>query len=821
MTKRRLFRDPERWWWLLPVLATLVALAQGFSNSRVFYIRDLSQQYLQEHRWLRASLFEGSFPLWDPYSAFGQPAIADPARQMLFPVTLLLRFLPETIGFNLICLLPYPTAAIGTYLFLRRHVSRRSAALGASVFAVSGPMLSTGNFPNFSWVCCFIPFALWSLDRSVALRTLRSAIPLAVVFCFQVLAGEAVALGATASLVVFYAVFGCPLHDHSLRARLDAAIRALGAGVCGAALSAVQLAPLLAAAAESPRSGHIPASIQNAWSLHPLFLVETVVPGLFGNYYQQGATPWLLALNTHREPLLFSLYFGFGAIALAVLGAGSFQSRRTRRFWLICVLSILILAMGSNTPVLDFLKWICPPFRAVRFPSKLLVFFAFGVAVLAAFGWETLDQRSDDQTGRRTWRAMYIGFGGAGSLLVLTLCLSLAAPDLVAYFLERLAGVVGIPDASTAAHMLIDSILECGPRALVVAIGIAMLLTLGNSQRPESRLAKTCLFVALVFEPAITNRSVNPTIEVENLEVPAWTSFVQAHPEDRVYFGPRTRLAVLGAPDIDDPFPGQVDAHAEYTYAENLAIQSGIHAIFPGGAGLREPISHDFTVLWPLATHRFQGLFALSERETRLRVLHNVGTRYFALPRPGPGDFIELTQIPDGRGLSLYEGGPPTPRAILVQNVECIPDRDGQIRRLFDPNFNPRERILLDHPAHEAPGEKASLPTDLTQIVTDLPNEVHIQANVPAPGSYLLLQDAFNQGWRAEVDGTPVDVFRADGVFRAVWLTEGAHYVVFRFEPIDVVLGLAISGIAALGLTGIAVFPVLLHKRPKIRRRLQ
>ncbi len=64
-----------------------IPFAQGFSSSRVFYIRDLSLYFWGRYLWLRRTLLSGEWPLWDPYIGGGQSAVADALHQMfLLPV---------------------------------------------------------------------------------------------------------------------------------------------------------------------------------------------------------------------------------------------------------------------------------------------------------------------------------------------------------------------------------------------------------------------------------------------------------------------------------------------------------------------------------------------------------------------------------------------------------------------------------------------------------------------------------------------------------------------------------------------------------------
>ena len=65
------------------------------------------------------------------------------------------------------------------------------------------------------------------------------------------------------------------------------------------------------------------------------------------------------------------------------------------------------------------------------------------------------------------------------------------------------------------------------------------------------------------------------------------------------------------------------------------------------------------------------------------------------------------------------------------------------------------------------------------------------------PGSdadaWLVLSDTYYTGWTASIDGQPTTVLRGDVLFRVVAVPGGEHDVEFRFEPISVKLGVAIS----------------------------
>ncbi len=67
-----------------------------------------------------------------------------------------------------------------------------------------------------------------------------------------------------------------------------------------------------------------------------------------------------------------------------------------------------------------------------------------------------------------------------------------------------------------------------------------------------------------------------------------------------------------------------------------------------------------------------------------------------------------------------------------------------------------------------------------------------VETDAPSPG-YLVVSDSFDPGWSATVDGQAATIYPAYCAFRAVYLPEGKHTVVFEYSPAGFRLGLWIS----------------------------
>ena len=140
----------------------------GLAGLGIFYVRDLSQTFWGRYLWLRRAWLSGEWPLWDPYVGGGNPPTPTPEPDLPLPSVLVRVIGGEVLGFNLWVAMPFPLAALGAFAFFRGAIPAAASALGAIAFALCGPIVSTGNFPNLSWSVAALPWVLWATDAVVS-----------------------------------------------------------------------------------------------------------------------------------------------------------------------------------------------------------------------------------------------------------------------------------------------------------------------------------------------------------------------------------------------------------------------------------------------------------------------------------------------------------------------------------------------------------------------------------------------------------------------------------------------------------------------------
>ena len=192
----------------------------------------------------------------------------------------------------------------------------------------------------------------------------------------------------------------------------------------------------------------------------------------------------------------------------------------------------------------------------------------------------------------------------------------------------------------------------------------------------------------------------------------------------------------------------------------------------------------------PLLVGRYAALLeAAVEAPGLLRVM---GVTHVVSDRPWPGGepahVSGRARIRPGPAV-LYRLSDAPGRAWVVPAARQV-SPDEMLAALADSAFDPTAEVLLEQPVSNIQHPASSIQYQVA--LQDTPNGVTIHAVLDAPG-YLVLADTWYPGWQAAVDGEPVELVRANYVFRAVVLDAGDHVVEMLYRPLSLRLGAVVS----------------------------
>lgn len=185
----------------------------------------------------------------------------------------------------------------------------------------------------------------------------------------------------------------------------------------------------------------------------------------------------------------------------------------------------------------------------------------------------------------------------------------------------------------------------------------------------------------------------------------------------------------------------------------------------------------------------FNSATARALESSDLALYSLVGARYLAVPPEVSFAQLSGTPIPP---FTVYRNPEAFPRAFAVGRTIPVPDDATAHLETMD--------LARAGELRTAAVIRADAPTlDTAQgfaarIEIEEPRPEHIIARASSQDAALLvLNERWDPGWRARLDGTPAPLFEADAVLMATPLPRGEHIIDFVYRPRALVLGRVIS----------------------------
>ncbi|HET6897676.1 MAG TPA: hypothetical protein VFK70_04985, partial [Vicinamibacteria bacterium] len=498
--------EPPRWWgrkvsWpdgrdaaaALGLLALLLALFWRLVfRGEVLYDRDIAAVFHPMAESFFRAWRAGSRPLWNPWFSFGEPMLANPSAQVLYPPTWLMLAVPPATYYTLYVLAHLALGGLGLYLLGRDlGFARASAWVGAAVWTLSGPLLSLVNVWHHLGGACWMPWVILGGRRALAAARLREAAIWGLVIAAQVLVGS-----PDLSLLTLLAAAFCLGPD--VVAILRSRPRVAGMLAAGAAIavtaSAGQWLPTLDVARRGARLA-LSSETRGFWSIHPWTVPQVLAPVSWRALPEY--SPRAAELYEAWEPFLRSLYLGAPALALVVAAWAPSRVAWRRRLTLLGAVAFL-LALGRHTPLYGLVTGLLPPLGVLRYPSKFAVLAALAWALLAAVGAEAWRQQST--IARPRWLRCVI-------LPCALVALVLGSAALAAGHDPRSAAarLLLAPDPAAAA----EALLSPAARAFAAAAVLLALAAIFGALKARSGFAAVAALV--VGDLLWAHRGLNPS----------------------------------------------------------------------------------------------------------------------------------------------------------------------------------------------------------------------------------------------------------------------------------------------------------------------
>jgi hypothetical protein len=733
---------------ILLALLIFAAFPQVLLGLQTFVVRDYGFFAYPLAHFQQESFRQGELPFWDPYNNCGVPFLAQWNTMPLYPPSLIYLLLPLTWSLSFFCLLHLWFAGFGMFFLARRWTGNNFAAAFAGVaFSFNGLSLNLLMWPSHMATLSWMPWVVLTVE--LAWRGGGQKIILAtLVGAMQMLAGgpEIIFLTWLFLLALWIQQF---IRSESPRGPMSWRFPLVVLLVF--ALTAAQLLPFLDLSAHSQRGvGYA----DTRWSMPGRGWVNFLVPIAFGRTWTEGV------FFQYGQSWTSSYYLGIGTLWLALL---ALWTARERRVWLLggATILALIFAFGENTFVYPAVRKIIPQLSFVTYPIKYVTLVAFLMPLLGSFGLARLQNLECDDTSspfkaptrRRTPkcfnRVIFIG----------------------AILLALIAGILlwawRFPFPTDDVHA---TLLNGLSRALFLLVTGGLLLLLTLEARPGLRRIAPLLLIVVAWLDVFTHEPAqNPTVPPGIYELNLARTDLKMNPQPELG---DSRAMITTKAYLDFIQFALRDPETNF-----LAKRAG----FCGNANLLD------------AVPKVDGFFSLTPREgDDLNSLLYSTTNEFARLE----DFMGVSQItaPD----AFYHWQPRKTFLPLVtagQKPVFLDDAD-TLRALAQPDFDGSKVVFL-------PPEAKSFVTVTNQTAARVlkshfgTQSVDIEAEAGAP-SLVVVAQTWYHNWRAEVDGKPARLLRANHAFQAVEIPEGQHRVQLIYRDRAFEIGALVSLLALL-----------------------
>lgn len=733
-----------------------------------------------------------SIPLWNPYTFSGFPYLASLRCHIFYPLNLIFLFLPTHLGMNFSLILHVFLAGLFMYLFaINLGLSRSSSIVCALTFMFSGYFIDEvwwgheTRLGSITWTPLVFLFFLKAVKQAKPSYAIISGL----IFGIQMFSGH---LQFPYYILMALFIFAIYLFLSSLKNRegrkaFVPLVSFLIVVVVGLALAAIQLVPAAELSQFSIREPSADTfSLFTRWSMHPSYLITFLFPRsspIFG----ASSFPFPVSLG----------YIGVLSLFLAILSLFLIRNKYVLFFWILVGLSFLF-ALGRYTPLYSLLYRFLPGFSAFRNPIFFLYLYVFPVSVLSGFGMFYFENSIWKQKERKL--KVFSGLMIAGGVVLLLIA------SIVFIFKTNLTQSINDPSLieymKAKIHKFQDTIIyDFATIGFIVLLG-AIPLALRHKLKTRDFILKVAIisliFIDLMFYGTKFIRTYDLTPFVSRQK---YVDFLKK--EDQ----PFRVLPILDYPEQDPVLKLQkISSINGYGSLEMMQDYVDFIADFQ-----EKPVTQD-ACLMRVANYDSKAINLLNTKYilTTERIEDDRFPLVYTDEIPGA-----QTWDPDRKEtlkLNVYENTSVLPRGFVVHSVKVIKQRKQILETLKDPHFDPRAVLILEEDPEESVDDTfLEEGSDLVKFISYKEDEFVLEASLDRSG-FLFLSEVHYPGWKAFVDGKPTKIYRANYLFRSIYLDKGVHTIKFIYRPISFEIGASITVLTLMALIGLFILYVYRKK---------
>lgn len=482
-----------------------------------------------------------------------------------------------------------------------------------------------------------------------------------------------------------------------------------------------------------------------SWSAHPLEILTYFIPSLFGLKDQTylGWKPFVSATD----------YAGLAVFLIALWSVVVNWKRREVKLFAFVLVAGALYGFGHFFPAYFKIFYnYFPMIKSFRVPSTIYAVLSFYLVYLFALGLKSLGELDWKDPKQRKSVQVFIT-AVIAVLFILTVFINSGS------YAEMLKNNLGMRIDLKALYSRYDSFqvdnyiknitrqtsdLASGDlkNAWIFSLVLIVLVFFFVRRRIKAATFFVILGLLVAVDLYITNSKF--VAAADNYDIVSKET-------DEVTFlkGDKSKFRIM-------PFPPQIDNES------NKWCLFGIESAF-GYNAISLKLYDDILKAGLLHNLKFLSLF---------NVKYLVTGQEFV----DPG----IEKVHQGRKI-IYLNKSFLPRYFHVPSHRVIPKEEDALNLLRSGQFDPQREVILQEDPQVPQSGDVSASAPVIEPVQYDPDVIRFKVRFNRPG-FLFLSEVYYPDWECFVNGSKVKIYRANYLFRAVYLKEGEHDVLFQYH---------------------------------------
>ena len=730
-------------------------------------ITDAISQFYPWRSLVAEFLRNGEAPLWNQYMFSGAPLLATWHSAALYPLNFFYLIFSDINAWTFLIFFQIFLSAFWMYLFLSNLGLQKVASLfGAFTFSFSGYMIAWLEFATGGQAALWLPLLLLVELKLVKSSNFIWVTLISIIFFFIYTAGDFQVpfyITLTYFLFAFYQIFYV---NKGARKRGILLLRTVGGWILGILFSLPQILPTVELFRSSVRVDDPYIKEYFYGLMHWEKIVNFIWPDFFGN----------IVTRNYWGKFGYHEYLSYIGVIPLVFIAYSFFNKKDKVekfFWIILFLALIFL---FPTPFAFLPYKLKIPGLGTSSASRIIFLVDFCLSVLASFGLSAWIKYKNRKIFKVVVSCLLITSGVALGLSISVYKMGSFQPTVVPAMLNNL---------KVALKNMIPATLILFAFLAVIQLSFVFSNNFKSVKDFVFKLAIFTLFFITLFDllrfawkntPFSPNEFVFPGTRIIDYLKRQDKPFRIAGGIPLNYF---MQYGLSSAEGYDPIYPKENSEWYSLVNSGNLTALSGRYGLI-----------HDYAS--PLINYA-NIKYVIDYKKDFLGAIKEDGNFYKGIEAP----FYKQVYS-EGR-IKVFENTKVLPKVWVTRRLQVATMPEDYIRYLKEGE----KVVVLDN----EPGVKFNA-DEIDFSVENFEQKFNsIEFNLySSKDAYLFLSESYNPGWQAYVDNKEVDIKKANYIYQAITINEGDHKVEFLYNPRSFRMGVTLSIITLLGLSGYGVY---------------